>query len=350
MKKIITLLIVFAALVSGSVKAENYDLDVTSWTGIWGGTGTTSTDDDGYVTWTTAADYEALGIQNWSGTFSGYTGVYVEVGDVTFAGTDEDSEWIQLFVQYSGGTNLTAEDYSGNTTLSVAISSDSTVTQICVQNKTAGDVIVLKSAYLSADEVEVGETLDLDITYLYASWGCTVSNCAITYTATWGGAAIWYSGADWTDYEYLTIEWDTSGSYDGTISVTAQGYASQTDAETDYSDGKYDNPNNNQSLFVEYSTGTATATLTEEVTPYVLQLFIQGSTISENAVTITKAYLWNESTDNAIVIVSSDDAEVVSTTYYSLTGVASKEPTKGINIVRQLLSDGTYKTTKILVK
>ena len=351
MKKIITLLIVFAALLSGSVKAENYDLDVASWICIWEGTGTTSTDDNGYVTWTTAADYEALGIQNWSGTFTGYTGVYVEIGDVTFAGTDEESEWIQLFVQYSGGTNLKAEDYSGNTTLSVAISSDSTVTQICVQNKTAGDVIVLKSAYLSADEVEVGETLELDLSEMYL-WSGSFDSLTLTatYNAQWDGCGIWLGGADWSDYQYLTVEWDaeTVGSSVTSIWLIVEGYESSSQTTKGSITTGYLTP----------SVGIATLTLTEDVWNYVTQYYVQTDLGEDESVygtetatvTFTKAYLWNKSTDNAIVIVSSDDAEVVSTTYYSLTGVASKEPTKGINIVRQLLSDGTYKTTKILVK
>lgn len=45
-----------------------------------------------------------------------------------------------------------------------------------------------------------------------------------------------------------------------------------------------------------------------------------------------------------------DDAEVVSTSFFTVGGQAIAEPVKGVNIVRMVLSDGSVKTAKVLVK
>ena len=45
-----------------------------------------------------------------------------------------------------------------------------------------------------------------------------------------------------------------------------------------------------------------------------------------------------------------DDAEVVSTSFYTVNGQAIAAPVKGVNIIRTVLSDGTVKTAKVLVK
>ena len=46
----------------------------------------------------------------------------------------------------------------------------------------------------------------------------------------------------------------------------------------------------------------------------------------------------------------SSSASVVSTEYYSLTGAMSATPVRGINIVKQTLSDGSTRYSKRLVK
>jgi len=44
------------------------------------------------------------------------------------------------------------------------------------------------------------------------------------------------------------------------------------------------------------------------------------------------------------------DAEVVSTSFFTVNGQAIAAPVQGINIIRTVLSDGTVKTTKVLIK
>ena len=50
--------------------------------------------------------------------------------------------------------------------------------------------------------------------------------------------------------------------------------------------------------------------------------------------------------DNAV----GDDAEVVSVSFYTVGGQAVAAPAKGVNIVRTVLSDGTVKTAKVLIR
>ena len=45
-----------------------------------------------------------------------------------------------------------------------------------------------------------------------------------------------------------------------------------------------------------------------------------------------------------------DDAEVVSVSFFTVGGQAIAEPVKGVNIIRTVLSDGTVKTAKVLIK
>jgi hypothetical protein len=49
-------------------------------------------------------------------------------------------------------------------------------------------------------------------------------------------------------------------------------------------------------------------------------------------------------------VESATEAEVVSTTIYSLNGTVLSAPQKGINILRSVLSDGSVKVQKVLVR
>ena len=57
--------------------------------------------------------------------------------------------------------------------------------------------------------------------------------------------------------------------------------------------------------------------------------------------------------DNRIdqpIVDNASDAKVVSVSFYTVGGQAIAEPVQGVNIVRTVLSDGTVKTAKVLVK
>ena len=57
-----------------------------------------------------------------------------------------------------------------------------------------------------------------------------------------------------------------------------------------------------------------------------------------------------ETDGDASGIVSPESKELMSTKYYSIGGVESSVPVKGINIVKSIYSDGTVEVHKILVK
>ena len=45
-----------------------------------------------------------------------------------------------------------------------------------------------------------------------------------------------------------------------------------------------------------------------------------------------------------------DNATVTAVTFYSVNGMQSAKPVKGVNILRETLSNGTVRTRKVLVK
>ena len=60
--------------------------------------------------------------------------------------------------------------------------------------------------------------------------------------------------------------------------------------------------------------------------------------------------VYGEGVTTGITGVTASDAEVVATEYYSPAGIRLAQPQGGINIVRQRMSDGTVKTTKVIMK
>ena len=58
----------------------------------------------------------------------------------------------------------------------------------------------------------------------------------------------------------------------------------------------------------------------------------------------------HEADGDASGIEGIEEDEVVSRTYYTLGGVPSSVPVKGVNIVKSVMSDGTVRISKILVK
>lgn len=334
-------------LISGEESSYTYtEVSLVNW---WGATitgeFTTVTFTGGQ--WAQCGQLESLSTDEWGG----YSVVLGE----------ECTATVNVTAQYTttdGSTDYISQSLQGQTSVTIyfdqAVNAGITTIDVVsiqyVGTSTDESIVIQSITLLEAEEdPEAGETLELDLSSMYGGWSCSVSSQVATYSA-WGGASVWLGGADWTDYQYLTVEWSTDGSYEGSLILIAQGYstteAGQSAAEAD----NYEDASSISSGEIGYSIGAATIDLTDpEIRAYVTQYYVQGT--ADGEVTFTKAYLWNAATnEDAIVNIALDDAEVVSTTYYSLTGVASQEPTKGINIVRQLLSDGTYKTTKILVK
>lgn len=60
--------------------------------------------------------------------------------------------------------------------------------------------------------------------------------------------------------------------------------------------------------------------------------------------------VYGEGVTSGIAGVEASGAEVVSTEYFSLSGTKLARPQSGVNIVRQKMSDGTVKTSKVMIK
>ncbi len=45
-----------------------------------------------------------------------------------------------------------------------------------------------------------------------------------------------------------------------------------------------------------------------------------------------------------------EEADITATSYYDLQGRMLSEPSKGLNVVKETLSNGTYRTKKVIVK
>lgn len=84
----------------------------------------------------------------------------------------------------------------------------------------------------------------------------------------------------------------------------------------------------------------------EELTPYRAKVYYVVLMNSEScSFNVKDFYLTKKS--NALPQIDGS-ATVVETSYLSLTGIRSKTPNKGLNIIRQTMSDGSVRTTKAL--
>ena len=58
-----------------------------------------------------------------------------------------------------------------------------------------------------------------------------------------------------------------------------------------------------------------------------------------------------EGTDaTSVDAINSEKLQVTGIEYYTLSGISTSEPQRGINIVKMHLSDGSVKTSKVLIK
>lgn len=130
------------------------------------------------------------------------------------------------------------------------------------------------------------------------------------------------------------------------------------EGEVKLTDGMYI-PNTMQTAAMYMENGYyLTNSLICKVTDGTLKIGVKKEALFKGDWTIfdtwTLLYYGDNSAQNpdgdASGIETPEAAEVVSTTYYTLGGVTSSVPVKGINIVKSVMSDGTVKVSKILVK
>lgn len=86
----------------------------------------------------------------------------------------------------------------------------------------------------------------------------------------------------------------------------------------------------------------------ESFTPYSADEVYNAVTNADNGAGATLDISYGSSPVTAIEGVANNNVKVVSTYYYSLSGMSSTKPFNGLNIVKQKLSDGSVKTRKVM--
>lgn len=154
------------------------------------------------------------------------------------------------------------------------------------------------------------------------------SECMYEYTN-------WWSRVKVGNYKYVVLE--ATPAVDGELKVVVQ----NTDEKQ--LDDKAVNAKAGEKVLVVVALSNVTAEMN--------QIYVQFT--GQGDVAVSGFYLSTvdptPSEPEALKPVL-ENAELVGTEYYSLTGVKSATPTKGINIVRRSFSNGTVVTEKALIK
>ena len=97
------------------------------------------------------------------------------------------------------------------------------------------------------------------------------------------------------------------------------------------------------------STGITLSNLVEGGTYsiYLVANYVDGTTATSNTQEVTLVTV-NMGNNTAINSIATDNDEIESVTYVNMSGVQSKEPWDGINIVITRYKSGAVKSTKVL--
>lgn len=98
------------------------------------------------------------------------------------------------------------------------------------------------------------------------------------------------------------------------------------------------------------ATATTVEALSEEEKAKLVSGALKPTPVKIVSVSVKEPNETEEETDAAPAIMFDTDAEVLSTSYVTLSGVASATPARGINIVVQQMSDGSVRTFKAILK
>jgi len=330
MKKFLLSLVAVLGLSFGVQAAETEDLDLSGMY-VWSD-GSIS---DGVVTftkgWTGVAIW--LGETDWSN----YSKVTVEVSNVT------DMTAIQLYVEYNDGVEkstklVNVSDGVATATVELDKVGKASMKQIAIQPNAAGslkvDRIYLTEAVEYAEGVNLtydeygnisasqfdGYSDDAKVVFTYNTTGTLTTGSGEDEVSVvgWGTGSIssWLAaeGADPRSVAVCDVPIKALG--DNTLSLTIAELKEALAFEGEWGKGIYWNM---------YSQGNSTSTRVSAVIYEV------------------------KDTSTPVVNINSE-VEIVATEYYSVSGVVSVTPQKGINIVKETLSDGSIRTRKLIVK
>ena len=202
-------------------------------------------------------------------------------------------------------------------------------------------------------------TVDLDLSSLSCGWGNGGSYDASTYTATfgaqWDGCSCWLGQyTDWSDYDALTINWDSSTADAITINLVIQNSDYSATAATDYYDAQsYSTITLTFSDYDSFTSVDSDGATVENGFESISQWWVGSS--AAGSVTFTSAYLTiygdeEDDDDTETGISSIDNDNIVSVEYYSLSGQKLATPSTGVVIKKITDASGNTSVKKVFVK
>lgn len=248
-------------------------------------------------------------------SLAGSGGPYIRTNDMSsiyYQGyTYTLDEWIEKVTEtYNSYGESTLSNYGAcpfetSSILKAADNSTITYDTTYTYNYSQGEVTTTTTAF--------------DLSNLSCGWGNGGSYDASTYTATfgaaWDGCSYWIGQyTDWSAYNALTVNWDSSSADAISLSVSIQNSAYTSQASTDYYDAQ---SNNSITLnFSDFSSFTFND---------ICQWWVQSS--AAGSVTFTDAYLsattYTTVVDTVMTITESSSSTYLDFTDYELKSDAS---------------------------
>lgn len=257
------------------------------------------------------------------------------------------NDWGKFYIKAKGDDAPTIEKEFGTITSQTEVSLDLTldatvasgVYQLAIQGKSKDDVIKISKIYLT-EAVEYAEGVNLT----YDEWGNISASqfdgysddAKVVFTYNTTGTLTKGSGED----EVSVVCWGT-----GSISswLAAEGADPRSVAVCDVPVKALGD--NTLSLTIA-ELKEALAFEGEWGKGIYWNMYPQGNSTS----TRVSAVIYEVKDTSTPVVNINSEVEIVATEYYSVSGVVSVTPQKGINIVKETLSDGSIRTRKLTVK
>lgn len=333
-------MLAFLGLATSMQAVETEELSLKGWDGGWNAT---NEYEDGILTITLTGGYGAGGChfatpQDWSSYRS-----------LTIVVESHNGGWGQVIIN----DGISAEDGGKSATVSLGQATEKTrlifdlssldadltknVANLCLQSAAVGNVIKVSEIYLTkaaigeydADGVELsineygaipasefeGFSGDAKVVFTYETTGNTLTADGESSVVNWGcGNLTSFTNADDKSLKIRDIVVESIGEHSFAYYLSDISFALEYEGQ--YGKGL---------MWNFWKQGQAENT---RISVKVYELQSTSTPVAENA----------------------SDAEVVATEYYSVAGVTSVTPQKGINIIKDTLSDGTVRTRKVIVK
>lgn len=192
----------------------------------------------------------------------------------------------------------------------------------------------------------------LDLSKLSCGWSADSSYDTETYTANyskqWDGCSYWLGQyTDWSSYDALTVEWDSSTASDISINLAIQNSNYTAQAATDYYSAQTTSSITlNFSDYSDFASVDSDGNALSNGFQSVSQWWIGSD--GAGSVTFKSAYLTIYGEETGINSIDNDN--IVSVEYYSLSGQKLATPSTGVVIKKSTDTSGNTSVKKVFVK